>query len=83
MSTTPNLEEEAGTTLKEAEVEVLTTIISTLHPVKVSPHLHSIPRTNQRVQGLNVKSVENWDIKHWIAITGWTLPIKVDIHLQN
>jgi hypothetical protein len=44
---------------------------------------HNTIRTNQKVLGLNAKSVEKWDIKHWIAITGWILPIKADIHLPN
>ena len=91
MSTTLILGVEEGTIHKEAEVEGTTTIstlhISTLHSpihlLKVSPLFHNILRTSQRILGLNAKSVESLDIKHWTTITGWTLPIKADIHLQN
>ena len=90
MSITLSLEEEEETIHTEAEVEGLTTTTSTLstphnpiHLLKVNLPFHNTIKTNQKVLGLNAKSVEKWDIKHWIAITGWILPIKADIHLPN
>ena len=87
MSITLSLEEKEEKIHKEADVEGLTTTTSTLHNqihlLKVNLPFHSTIRTSQKVLGPNVKSVENKDIKHWIAIIGWILPIKVNIHLPN